>query len=187
MAASMGRHNGKGGQARGGKAAMAAKQSHPSTKSAVDGGDDDSDNDDEEEEDNDGESGEKQRRPRERRKIKTKCWYINPRYFVDVVRFRLHMMRRHLERLESFQGGEAMFRCSSGSRSCSFECTLLEAQQRRTAQSTAGPRSVPANGVESLGVDQGSAAVLPAGFTCPLCGSVLSAVRSTQVGRACRL
>jgi hypothetical protein len=95
---------------------------------------------------------------RQKHKITVQCWYIDPvcaappplphtfwshspppppppcsqRYFVDVVRYRLYLMRRHIELLESSHGGENLFRCSN--RLCTYECTPLEAQQRHTAQ-----------------------------------------------------
>lgn len=139
---------------------------------------------------------------RERReKVSTRCYYINPRYFVDVVKYRLYAMRRHLEKLEAVQGTEAMFRCS-GAPGCPFECSMLEAQQRRmsvlAAQRSAGT-SRPSfgaidasagmangNGTHGGGAhgrgDTSSTAAL--GFMCALCGRPLSARHVESVASA---
>lgn len=46
-----------------------------------------------------------------RSKVKTTCYYINPRYFTDVVKYRLHLMRKHLEGLQRMrEGSEAAYR-----------------------------------------------------------------------------
>lgn len=129
------------------------------------------------------------------KKVRARLWFINPRYFVDVVKFRVHLLRKFLERLESSEGSEAAFRCAN-TRLCRFECTLLEAQQRLTAErhirSSSG-RAAGKNG-DSAGVGghvtsafcgvagslYAGAAAAPAAstaaytFCCPLCGSALA-------------
>jgi hypothetical protein len=124
------------------KAAAAAANRQPQGK--------DSDSEEEEDDDDgegsgDGDAGAGgagapgKRTVREKRKISTRLWYLNPRYFVDVVRYRLYLLKRTLERLEGYAGGsEHMFNCSN--RYCTYECTLLEAQQRRTAEAHAVAR-----------------------------------------------
>ena len=141
-----------------------------------------------------GAAGSAARGEREKRKITTKCWFINPRYFVDVVRYRLYLMRLHLERLSTYQGGEAMFRCSNPL--CTYQCSVLEAQQRRTAEIGAASRGVAAVGGVTTPLflkppstqssqseitapgPAASAAAASYAFRCPLCSSSLSAVRA---------
>ena len=60
------------------------------------------------------------------------------RYFVDAVRYRIYLMRQHIEQLEASHGGESLFRC--GNRLCAYECTALEAQQRHSAVAAARAR-----------------------------------------------
>ena len=174
-------------------AAAAAAANRTNRKGAGSDSDDDSEDDDDEEEDEEGGSagagaGGRVKRRREKRKISTTLWYINPRYFTDVIRYRLHLMKRMLERLEGYAGGsEHMFRC--GNRYCSFECTLLEAQQRRTAEMMLAARTGAIGSVSTplfVGAQQqnkqqpasnsSTANSYFSGFTCPLCGTVLTAV-----------
>ena len=146
MASSMGGDREKSAKA---AAAAANRQSHT---------DSDSEEEEEEEGGDGGEAGAggagagagaaSKRGVREKRKISTRLWYLNPRYFVDVVRYRLYLLRRTLERLEGYAGGsEHMFNCSN--RFCTYECTLLEAQQRRTAEAQALARGGAGGGASS--------------------------------------
>jgi hypothetical protein len=168
--------------------------------------DDDSDDSDEDGDDGDaaGGDGKKAAVAREKRKISTTLWYVNPRYFVDVIRYRLAVLRRSLERLEGYAGGsEHMFRC--GNRFCNYECSLLEAQQRRTAEmmvAARGAGGAGCSGNQAIGSVQtplfmggaaaassssGSSAAAASknpfsGFICPLCGTVLTAVSAGTFG-----
>lgn len=135
-----------------------------------------------------------------RNRVNTRCWYISPRYFVDVVRYRLHLMKKHLEALESYQGSEAMFKCSNAR--CSYECTMLEAEQRRAAELThsAALASGRAGGL-GIGIGTVRDAMYAGGATtntttaasssgsafvykCALCGSMLAARQVESVARA---
>lgn len=167
--------------------------------------DDDSDDESDEEDGGGGAAGAdgKSKAVREKRKISTRLWHLNPRYFVDVIRYRLHLMRRSLQRLEGYAGGsEHMFNC--GNRFCTYECTLLEAQQRRTAEIAATARA-GGMGMGAIGSVQtplfmgaGSGGGAQAGgassssggpsyfsgFSCPLCGSGLTARHTENVATA---
>lgn len=172
---------------------------------------DDDDSDDSEGDDGDaaGGDGKKAAVAREKRKISTTLWYVNPRFFVDVVRYRLAVLRRSLERLEGYAGGsEHMFRC--GNRFCNYECSLLEAQQRRTAEMMAAARggggagaassnqaigsvqtplfmggAAPPSSSSSAAAGAAGASKNPfSGFICPLCGTVLTARHTENVATA---
>jgi transcription initiation factor IIE alpha subunit len=173
------------------------KRKRPSNNSIVQD-EDDNDNDDGSSSSSDEEPGmdisgkKKDPKNREKRKITTKCWYINPRYFVDVVKYRLYCMKKHLESLQSYQGLDSMFKCCN--RFCTFTCSLLEAQQRRMVVTMQASQQQQASeaGVVALGraIETVSDPVFYADakssnptsneqkeymFTCPLCNSQLSA------------
>jgi len=146
-----------------------------------------------EEEGGAGAAGGKRTRTKQTAKVSTTCYYLNPRYAVDAVRFRLHTMRKHLESLERFQGSEAMYRCSN--QRCVFECSLLEAEQRRASLAaqgrTAASRGAP-TGIGSVSDAIFSGAVAAASgasvsqydYTCPLCGSGLGSRRMESISAA---
>jgi transcription initiation factor IIE alpha subunit len=153
-----------------------------------------------------------------KRKVKTSCYFLNPRYFADAVKYRLHLMRKHLETLQRVrEGSENVYRC--GNARCVFECTLLEAEQRRQSVISAkraaqaarsqqvsaasyytGGMRVGGSGMGTvtgsvIAVDAGSSAASSSSsssssagkagaggvdasdyeYTCPLCGSRLTA------------
>ena len=75
-------------------------------------------------------AAEKKRRRRARRKVKTVCYFINPRFFTDAVKYRLLLMRKHLEDLSLVrEGSETVYWCANAQ--CAYKCTLLEAEERR--------------------------------------------------------
>ena len=84
-----------------------------------------------------------------RSRVSVSCWYINPRWFVDVVNYRLYLMRRHLGALEAAGGSEAAFRCSSGG-GCPYVATLLEAEARRVARNVTSAGTGGARGICSI-------------------------------------
>jgi len=124
-------------------------------------------------------------------------WYINPAYFVDVVRYRIHLVRAFLERLKAFDGNEASFRCVNTY--CRYECTLREANERLMAAhlqrmvsggsggSGGGGLDASLRGAVVMGGVVGAAAsaggaaggggggASASTFTCPLCGGKLAA------------
>jgi len=82
---------------------------------------DDSDGSEEDEDGEDGVGvGAGGKRKRNKHKETADCWYINPRYFVDVVKYRIYLIKTHLQRLEKVG---ASYKCPK----CPFEATLLEA------------------------------------------------------------
>lgn len=140
---------------------------------------------------------------RKRLRLTVNCWYINPRYFVDVIKYRLYLMRRHLESLESSQGNDSMFKCvfmllslfffhlssyalstqllclclcRCSNKLCPYEASLMEAVQRHTALQKLSKN--PSNGP---GIGSVTSAIVAAThvtasnsvFRCPLCDSPL--------------
>lgn len=150
-------------------------------------------------------AAEKKRKRRARRRVKTTCYYINPRYFTDVVKYRIHLMRKHLENLSLVrEGSENVYRC--GNSRCTFECTLLEAEERR--QSILAAKRNPAQYKHQSGVgairnthtmvmmNSSSASSSSSSsssyqvkasdydYTCPLCESTLNARMVENVASA---
>jgi transcription initiation factor IIE alpha subunit len=83
-----------------------------------------------------------EKRPRAAREmqISDACWYINPRWFVDEIRFRIACMNELLSRREQLGGTEKALRCPK----CSAEYSMLEAQQHRAGSVLAASRRMAA-------------------------------------------
>jgi transcription initiation factor IIE alpha subunit len=120
-------------------------------------------------------------RRRHRRRVTVSCWYVNPRWFVDVVNFRLYLMRRHLARLEQALGSECAFACARAG--CPYTATLLEAEARRVSQARSGPAhpggmdtvsgSIFASSSAAAAAGGASAAADPFAYRCALCATPL--------------
>jgi len=107
------------------------------------------------------------------RKVKTKVWFINPRYFVDVVRFRIHIMRDVLRKQESHSlERQSMYACSS--KQCVYQASTADAMKHMMAPGGAIGLNVPAQqaGLLARRAGQGSTTVSATPvFSCPACNA----------------
>jgi transcription initiation factor IIE alpha subunit len=116
------------------------------------------------------------KRKRQRHKQTADCWYINPRYFVDVVKYRLFLIKRHLQRLENVG---ASYKCPQ----CPFEATLVEAINTCKQKGGFSSSSFSASSSASSSSASSSApsAPPPLEFLCKWCDTKLVTRRTENV------
>lgn len=128
------------------------------------------------------EAAKARRVPRSKRElaISTLCWYINPRWFVDEVRFRIACVNEVLRRRQEGVGMEKALRCPS----CGARMSIVEAVAARAGGAASSGRAPAKRARRTAG---GSAAPAETGFVCPKDGAVLERVEGeTAAARAAR-
>ena len=107
------------------------------------------------------------------RKVKTKVWYINPRQFVDVVRYRIHIMREVLRKQESHSlERQSMYACSSNQ--CVYQASTADAMKHMMAISSSNEHLDPGQlgGLLARRAARASTSASAAPrFVCPACGA----------------
>jgi transcription initiation factor IIE alpha subunit len=119
-----------------------------------------------------GEGGERRTR-RARHKVSEDCWYVNPRHAVDVIKYRVYLMRSHLQRLQEFKGSEVAYRCSNPR--CHYTATPGE------AVAVCAARSVGAMGAASR-----LPAANPFAYLCAVCNAPLVERNAENVAAAAK-
>ncbi len=122
-------------------------------------------------------------RPRAQREgtITTVCWYINPRWFVDEVRFRIACVNEVLRKRQDATGAEKTLRCCS----CGAKYSAIEAQGARAGAAAVAARVARSRADEWAdpgGATAGAAAAAAAaGLACPKDGSPLERLTAKSV------